>query len=102
MEIRSALDRLLRTGELTAAEHEGAGRRLSRLRERWREVAPTDDVRAEAERLLQEFALRAADSLQLAAAMIWAVGRPAGRAFICGDAELLEAARKTGFDAIEA
>jgi predicted nucleic acid-binding protein len=102
LEIRSALERLLRTGELTPADHQGADRRFARLRSTWREIAPDENLRAEAETLLRRFPLHAADALQLGAAMTWAMGRPAKRAFICGDERLLEAARQLGFEAIEA
>lgn len=75
---------------------------LTALRRLWREVAPSDDLRFEAQTLLTRFPLRAADALQLAAAVTWVVGRPARRPFICGDAQLLEAAGQLGFEAIEA
>jgi len=102
VEIRSALERLLRTGELTAREYHGAEGRLARLGLTWREIAPSDDVRSEAQTLLTRFPLRAADSLQLAAAVTWTMGRPARRPFICADALRLEAAGQLGFEAIEA
>ncbi|MGA7524841.1 MAG: hypothetical protein WBW84_20490 [Acidobacteriaceae bacterium] len=59
-------------------------------------------LRSDAEKLLTQFPLRAADALQLAAAMTWAMDRPQGRAFISGDAALLEAAQRLGFQAVEA
>lgn len=92
----------MRTGELTAADHHGAERRLARLRSSWHEIAPYEELRDQAEMLLARYPLHAADALQLAAAMTWAVRRPAERAFICGDDRLLEAARRLGFQAIEA
>ncbi len=39
VEMRSAFERLLRMGELTAPEHAAAGLRLDRLRRGWREPA---------------------------------------------------------------
>jgi hypothetical protein len=65
-------------------------------------LGPTEALRDEAELLLARFPLSAADALQLAAAMTWAGGHPRGRVFICGDARLLDAARRLGFQAVEA
>jgi predicted nucleic acid-binding protein len=102
VEARSAFARLVRKGEITPAERVLAEDSLEQLRDRWREVLPLDSVRAEAEGLLRQFSLRAADAMQLVAAMTWTMGRPQGRVFICGDAALLEAARQLGFQAVEA
>jgi predicted nucleic acid-binding protein len=65
-------------------------------------VLPSDSLRDEAERLIDRFPLRAADALQLAAALSWCIGRPKGRVFIAGDRQLLDAARELGFHAVEA
>jgi predicted nucleic acid-binding protein len=102
VEVRSALERLLRTGDLSAAERTGAEKRLDRLRKGWSELAPTEILRDQAEMLLARFPLSAADALQLAAAMTWTSGHPRGRVFICGDARLLDAAEQLGFRTIEA
>jgi predicted nucleic acid-binding protein len=102
VEVRSALERLLRTGDLSAAERTGAEKRLDRLRKVWSEMAPTEILRDQAEMLLARFPLSAADALQLAAAMTWTSGHPRGRVFICGDARLLDAAEQLGFRTIEA
>jgi predicted nucleic acid-binding protein len=68
---------------------------LDALRENWREIRPSDEIRDRAKRLLDRFPLRAADALQLAAALAWASGKPS-------DAQLLDAARQLGFQAIQA
>jgi len=60
-------------------------------------VAPTTDVRTRAGRLLALHPLRAADALQLAAALIWCEEQPAGESFVCLDARLREAAAREGF-----
>ena len=67
----------------------------------WREMQPNEEVRAKAESLLDRFPLKAADALQLAAALAWCRERPAKRTFISGDKQLLDAAQQLGFDAIE-
>lgn len=97
VEMRSAFERLLRLGELTAKQHNAAGQALTQLRRGWRELQPSEALRRQAETLLARFPLRAADALQLAAAWTWALGDPAGHVFVSGDAQLLEAARQLGF-----
>jgi len=101
VEVRGALARLLRARELTSSQHVGAQVRCGDLRSKWREISPASAVRDRAERLLDRFPLKAADSLQLAAALAWTSERPRMRAFISGDAQLLEAARQLGFQVCE-
>ncbi len=102
VEMRSAFARLLRTGQLTPSEHVSAGQALEQLRRAWRELQPTDRLRADAETLVDRFPLKAADAFQLAAALTWASGKPRSRVFISGDTQLLQAARQCGFQAVEA
>jgi hypothetical protein len=45
--------------------------------------------------------LRAADSLQLAASLVWCEQRPSKRNFICGDQQLAKAAESAGFSVLE-
>jgi predicted nucleic acid-binding protein len=61
-------------------------------------VAPTDDVRRRAARLLAGHPLRAADALQLAAALIWCEEQPHNETFVSLDERLRTAARKEGFE----
>ena len=102
VEMRSAFERLLRTGALTAAEHRAAGMRLDVLRRGWRELQPSEALRARAESFLMEHPLKAADALQLAAAWTWCAGDAQSCVFISGDAQLLEAARQAGFQIVHA
>jgi hypothetical protein len=44
--------------------------------------------------------LRALDSFQLAAALVWCKEMPRGRQFVCCDVRLAEAATKAGFDVL--
>jgi hypothetical protein len=60
-------------------------------------VEPTDDVRIHALRVLRLHPLRAADALQLAAAIVWCRARPYGAAFVCLDDRLRGAAAREGF-----
>ncbi len=61
------------------------------------EVPPSERVRELACRLLRSYRLRAADALQLAAALVWAEDRPTGLDFVCLDQRLREAASREGF-----
>jgi len=102
VEIRGAFARLLRMSLLTSRQHVGAQLRLDELRSNWREISPEQALRNRAELLIHRFPLKAADALQLAAALAWCSGRPKGKAFISGDAQLLDAAKQLGFQAIQA
>lgn len=100
IEAHSALARELRAGSLTAEGHTNASSDLGLLQRKWREIEPSDPLRALAEELLGRYPLSAADALQLAAAYIWSEQRPFNRSFICGDKRLLGAARSAGFRGI--
>lgn len=60
-------------------------------------MMPGEAVRERAERLLALDALGAADAFHLAAALLWARGRAAGRELVSYDGRLREAARREGF-----
>lgn len=76
---------------LTAKEGRVARDLLGVLSARWFEVQPGDDLREQAMRLLRLHPLRAADALQLAAALVWAGSPPAGE-FVTFDERLKAAA----------
>lgn len=97
VECASALHRRHREGGLTRAELETALRRLRGLTPALAYILPVDEVRTRASGLLALHALRAADALQLAAALTWAEGLPKGEPFVCLDQRLREAARLQGF-----
>ena len=61
IEMRSAIERLKRMGQLTRAEYVAAGTRLEMLRRTWREVQPNSTLRSAAEGFLTQHALKAAD-----------------------------------------
>jgi predicted nucleic acid-binding protein len=100
IEAVSSLNWLTRGGALDAKESRQAFARLDYLRNRWNEVQPTEEVRDRAERLLRVHKLRAADALQLAAALVWCGNRPQGRTLIGADGILSEAADAEGFTVI--
>jgi predicted nucleic acid-binding protein len=100
VEVRSAIARLGRIGNINSNGQVQAIVLLERLRGRWREILPGLPVRARAEDMIDRFPLHAADALQLAAAWEWCQGHPRNRTFISGDVQLLDAARHLGFTAI--
>lgn len=61
------------------------------------QVEPTQQVRQTAVRVLRVHNLRAADALQLAAALVWTEYNPSGTGFVCLDSRLREAAGREGF-----
>ena len=97
VECLSALMRLRRDGQLATEALSAAERRLDRLRLSWDEVLPGEACRRTAERMLRVHALRAADALQLAAALIAADHDPTRLELVCLDQRLSEAAGKEGF-----
>jgi uncharacterized protein len=100
VEAISSFNRLIREGYLTGRDSKQAYARLDHLRQRWNEVQPSEEVRERAERLLGTHQLRAADALQLAAALVWCSDRPRGRHFIGADGNLSDAAEAEGFTVI--
>jgi len=70
---------------------------LAQLERRWSEVILAEKVRERARRLLEIHPLRAADSLQLAAALIACEENPQSLFFVTLDRRLKDAAEKEGF-----
>jgi hypothetical protein len=101
VEIRSAVARLFRMGLLTGAGKKGALLRLAWLSTRWQELLPDSSLRDLAGELLDAHDLRAADSLQLAAALIWCRRQPQRRIFLSGDRRLAAAATSLGFSVLQ-
>ena len=97
LECVSALSRLEREGALTETATTVALGRLDLLAESWNEVQPVLAVRGAARRLLRVHSLRAADALQLAAAVVAAEGQPASLEIVTLDERLAAAARREGF-----
>lgn len=97
IECVSALARLEREGRLESRTVTQATRQLQELQEAWHEVQPIEPVRQLACRLLRVHPLRAADSMQLAAALIAAGSNAREWGFVCLDARLCEAAEREGF-----
>ena len=101
VEVHSAICRLHRDKEITDLDKQGAAARLRLLSRGWREILPGDQVRELATQSLDKYSLRAADSLQLAASLIWCEQRASRRRFVCADHRLAEAAESAGFSVLE-
>ncbi|HEY3132859.1 MAG TPA: type II toxin-antitoxin system VapC family toxin [Acidobacteriota bacterium] len=96
-EVISALCRKLREGSLDRQLFRSCRRSLQLLSEDWKEVQVIDLVRERAHRLLETHPLRAADALQLGAALVATEDQPNGFGFITCDELLGTAAEKEGF-----
>ncbi|MBI2898886.1 MAG: PIN domain-containing protein [Planctomycetes bacterium] len=99
-EMWSAACRLRREGALGDAGLAEAESRLLRLSRLWHEIVDLEAVRLDAARIIRGHGLRAADALQLAAAVVASGFRPRGRPFVCLDEDLCATARREGFDVI--
>lgn len=97
VEARSAFARLLRESRLSDSERTTAIKLLDQLRGSWDEIQPSQKVRSLAEELPDQYAVRAGDALQLAAALVWCGERPQRRPFVCFDERLAKAASEAGF-----
>jgi predicted nucleic acid-binding protein len=97
VESYSAIARGVRDGRITKGEATNATERLRAVRRELREVPPNDGLRARAMRLLSVHRLRAADALQLAAALVWSEEEPVGEHFVSLGTHLRDAARREGF-----
>lgn len=96
-ECLSALARRAREGVIEERVAARARERLAALAAEWSEVVPSEAVRSRAERLLTVHALRAADALQLGAALLWSRGDTGAHTFVGLDERLRGAARREGF-----
>lgn len=95
-ECASALARLERQADLDERSAARAFQRLDTLKGAWHEVQPSETIRTTARRLLRVHSLRAADSLQLAAALIASETKPASLEIVSLDDRLVQAAVREG------
>ena len=96
VEVSSAVVRRERAGILSLEETADSLALLSDMSSRWVEVPPSGPLRDGARRLLRAHGLRAADGLQLAAALTLSKDDPGRLDFICRDSRLSEAAAREG------
>ncbi|MBK8574883.1 MAG: type II toxin-antitoxin system VapC family toxin [Elusimicrobia bacterium] len=100
LECFSALARREKDGLLRAPDVVRAREQIEGLVEGWTEIISGEDLRQSAERAIFLHPLRAADSLQLAAALVWVRHQPHHHEFVCLDHSLRDAARAEGFHVI--
>jgi predicted nucleic acid-binding protein len=97
VEMMSGLTRLDRSGQIT---HDRflIGKQIAReIVQEWDSISSTASIATDACSLLELHPLRAADALQLAAALEWCEGKPKGEVFLTFDNRLREAAALAGF-----
>jgi len=97
VECRPAIHRRNRESPLPPAVVAQALSRLDAFAEDADTIPPAEEIRKRAGRLLAVHPLRAADALQLAAALVWCESEPSGEQFVCLDERLRDAALAEGF-----
>ena len=97
VELASAIRRLARERTLTERQARQAEVRSDELVRASHVVIDLEAIKAQALRLLRLHPLRAADAMQLGAALEWADGRPAGHHLVTFDERLALAALREGF-----
>jgi len=97
VELRSGLARLVRDGHLTMKAVQEVARNVEGLFGRSLVIDSIPGVVQRAKRCLMVHPLRAADALQLGAALVACGDDPHGFEFVCVDDRLNEAARREGF-----
>jgi uncharacterized protein len=102
VELLSAFSRRAREGAADRGSLERAQKEVIAASSRWIEVSQVSQVREHAERMVLNYPLRAADALQLGAALVAADSDPASLHFVTFDRRLGEAARREGFSVLGA
>jgi uncharacterized protein len=97
VELLSAIARRRRKESRSAAMLTVARRNILRAWDGWSEITTVELVRRHAERLVESYPLRAADALQLGAALIAAEGDPTNLELVTLDRNLADAAEREGF-----
>lgn len=100
VECSSALARRRMDGSLDVAGHRVATDLLFGLAASWTEIPPSESVREQAIRLVRIHRLRAADAMQLAAAIVASDLEPSAFEFVTLDSRQAEAAEREGFSVI--
>jgi predicted nucleic acid-binding protein len=97
IEIQSSLWRRRHHQEMDADQHTAAEEVFANLSESWSEIEDTPAVRHMALQLITRHVLRAADALQLAAAVVACGNDPRSLPFVTLDRDLATAAEAEGF-----
>lgn len=102
VELMSAIARRGRERPESIAELQRIQSNVISASGRWFTLAKVDQVRLIAERLVMTHPLRAADALQLGAAIVAADGDPSSLEFVTLDRRLADAALREGFPILSA
>ena len=97
VEICSALARIERENRITLSQRLKAEIRLEILERIWTEILPNPRIKELAKTFPAKYKLKAADSFQLAAALVWRGENPKGKDFVSGDEQLIKVAENVGF-----
>lgn len=100
VELTSAIERRAREGALTRAQRRDALRLIADLMAAASEVVDLESVRRRALSLLARHTLRAADAMQLGAALLVGEGGPLSVPFVCLDRRLADAATREGLEVL--
>ena len=100
IECSVAVSRLRREEKLSEESQEETRAALDELAADWQEVEPTHELRLLAMPVSKAYPLKAADTLQLVAALRWCEGNTDGANFVCLDNRLRQAAKDEGFDVL--
>ena len=100
IECSVTVSRLGREGKLDENGQEETRAALDRLSADWLEVELTNELRLLAMLVSKSHPLKAADCLQLAAALRWCEGDTDDRRFVCLDNRLRRVAEDEGFDVL--
>jgi len=102
VEVISAIARKKREQPDLVALWNRAVRDVNEMALRWVEIWDAAATRIHAERIVMDYPLRAADALQLGAALIAADGDPQSIELVTLDRRLADAARREGFPVLGA
>ncbi len=97
VEIASAIAKAERENKIDGIRKHDAGRLLTAFEDAWVVVRPEDRIIQLARTFPSVHGLRALDSLQLAAALVWCREFPKNKDFVSADARLSKAAESEGF-----
>jgi predicted nucleic acid-binding protein len=97
VEIASAIERRAREGAMSTTDRAAARTALAVLAASWTEITALGAVLDRALRLVATHPLRAADAMQLAAALVAVGDRTTGHELVTTDVRLREAATREGF-----
>lgn len=100
VEVRSGLCRLFRDGDLTSQSLQSSWNEVQTLLRQFALVSTLEAVKLRAIRLLGVHSLKAADALQLGAALAASEDLASGWEFVSFDSRLCDAARREGFSVL--